>query len=111
MKATATVSSKGQVTLPREVRERLGVEKGDKLEFTLDEQGIHLRPVRSGRNPFLSWLASRPAGRDADFENVRVQRHEGLSEQEIAILRQGPGARVVRIADLYPELEGSGSEV
>ena len=38
-RATATISSKGQLTLPKEVRERLGVDKGDEVEFTLDDQG------------------------------------------------------------------------
>ena len=55
-RATATISSKGQLTLPKEVRERLGVDKGDEVEFTLDDQGIHLRPRRQGDNPFLVWL-------------------------------------------------------
>lgn len=31
--ATATLTSKGQITLPESVRERLGVEAGDRLEF------------------------------------------------------------------------------
>jgi AbrB family looped-hinge helix DNA binding protein len=31
--ATATVTSKGQITLPKIVRERLGVGAGDKVEF------------------------------------------------------------------------------
>lgn len=35
----ATVTSKGQVTIPKEVRERLGVEAGDRLEFIADDKG------------------------------------------------------------------------
>ena len=31
--ATATLTSKGQITLPKDVRERLGVGAGDKVEF------------------------------------------------------------------------------
>jgi len=31
--ATAVVSSKGQITIPAEVRERLGVTTGDRVEF------------------------------------------------------------------------------
>ena len=31
--ATATVSSKGQITIPRPVRERLGLAPGDRVEF------------------------------------------------------------------------------
>jgi antitoxin PrlF len=31
--ATATVTSKGQVTIPQDVRQRLNVQAGDRLEF------------------------------------------------------------------------------
>ncbi len=37
---TATVTSKGQVTIPKEVRSRLGVESGDRIEFIEVEKGI-----------------------------------------------------------------------
>ena len=39
--ATATVSSKGQVTLPREVRTALGVSAGDRLDFIRLEDGTY----------------------------------------------------------------------
>jgi len=35
--ATATLTSKGQITIPSRVREALGLEKGDRVEFV--EQG------------------------------------------------------------------------
>ena len=35
----ATVTSKGQVTIPREVRERLGLRVGGRLQFTLEPDG------------------------------------------------------------------------
>ena len=35
----ATVSSKGQVVIPAEVRKHLGIERGDKLVFMLGEEG------------------------------------------------------------------------
>ena len=38
--ATATLTSKGQITLPKAVRERLGVEAGDKVEFVETEPGV-----------------------------------------------------------------------
>ena len=42
---TATLTSKGQTTIPREVREFLKLKPGDKLEFTLDplEQTVNLK--------------------------------------------------------------------
>jgi antitoxin PrlF len=39
--ATATITSKGQVTLPREVRARLGVSAGDRLDFIRLEDGAY----------------------------------------------------------------------
>ncbi|HKR89307.1 MAG TPA: AbrB/MazE/SpoVT family DNA-binding domain-containing protein [Phenylobacterium sp.] len=39
--ATATISSKGQVTLPREVRASLGVSAGDRLDFIRLEDGTY----------------------------------------------------------------------
>jgi AbrB family looped-hinge helix DNA binding protein len=36
---SATVTSKGQVTIPKEVREKLNLQTGDKLEFLVQEDG------------------------------------------------------------------------
>ncbi len=37
--ATATVTSKGQITIPAKVRAELGIEAGDKIEFVDMGQG------------------------------------------------------------------------
>lgn len=43
---TSTLTSKGQITLPKAIRERLGLHAGDVLEFRFDEHGqVVLRPV------------------------------------------------------------------
>jgi antitoxin PrlF len=47
MQKQATITSKGQITVPREVRRVLGVRTGDKLLFESDGKGIRVRPVRS----------------------------------------------------------------
>ena len=47
MQKQATITSKGQITLPLEVRKILGVRAGDKLVFEDDESGVRVRPVRS----------------------------------------------------------------
>lgn len=44
--ATATLTSKGQTTIPKEVRDHLHVSPGDKLDFLIDEEGrVVLRPA------------------------------------------------------------------
>jgi AbrB family looped-hinge helix DNA binding protein len=47
MQKQATITSKGQITIPLEVRKMLGVRAGDKLMFENDEVGVRVRPVRS----------------------------------------------------------------
>ncbi len=46
MQKQAKITSKRQVTVPREVRRVLGVRTGDKLLFESDGQGARVRPVR-----------------------------------------------------------------
>jgi antitoxin PrlF len=42
----ATVTSKGQVTLPKELRTRLGVQKGSRIRFRIPAHGaVHVEPV------------------------------------------------------------------
>ncbi len=43
--SSATVTSKGQITLPKSVRERLGIEAGDRIEFIESEQGFMVVPA------------------------------------------------------------------
>ena len=46
MKRQAKVTSKGQVTVPRDIRRRLGVRAGDKLEFEDNGHGVQVKAVR-----------------------------------------------------------------
>ncbi len=44
--ALATLTNKGQVTIPKAVRDSLGLQTGDKVEFVISEGGEALfRPV------------------------------------------------------------------
>jgi len=43
----ATVTSKGQVTLPKELRNRLGIEKGARIRFSIPARGaVKIEPLR-----------------------------------------------------------------
>jgi antitoxin PrlF len=45
---SCTITSKGQVTLPKEIREYLHVSTGDRLDFVVDDDGkVVVRAARS----------------------------------------------------------------
>lgn len=46
MEIEAKLTSKGQITVPRQVRRQLGLQTGDKLLFEGDGEVIRIRPVR-----------------------------------------------------------------
>ncbi|MGI8785208.1 MAG: AbrB/MazE/SpoVT family DNA-binding domain-containing protein [Acidobacteriota bacterium] len=52
MSYSSLVSSKGRVTVPQEIRTRLGLREGDRLEFVIDGDRTIIRPARSGANVF-----------------------------------------------------------
>jgi AbrB family looped-hinge helix DNA binding protein len=52
MKNSSTISSKGQVTVPQEIRNRIGLAAGDRVEFVVENGQTIIRPFRSETNPF-----------------------------------------------------------
>ncbi|MDO8835788.1 MAG: AbrB/MazE/SpoVT family DNA-binding domain-containing protein [Vicinamibacterales bacterium] len=48
---TSTVSSKGQVTVPKDVRDRLGLRTGTVVEFEMTGAGVLLRKGHKGIRP------------------------------------------------------------
>jgi antitoxin PrlF len=47
MQKEARITSKGQVTIPRDIRRALGVQAGDRVVFETDVAGVRVRPVRT----------------------------------------------------------------
>jgi AbrB family looped-hinge helix DNA binding protein len=54
MQKQAKLTSKGQITIPREIRRAMGVQAGDRLLFESDKEGIRVRPVRTA-SPFAKY--------------------------------------------------------
>jgi AbrB family looped-hinge helix DNA binding protein len=69
MAKTSSVSSKGQVTIPQEVRTRLGLHAGDRVEFVMEGDRTILRPTRAPENPFRKYMGSLPAFKTAEEVN------------------------------------------
>lgn len=77
--SASTLTSKGQVTIPKEARDRLGLKVGDRLVFRFDDQGNLLaRPEAPNPLGRLSGLLQHLAGnRPVTVEemNEAVKRH------------------------------------
>jgi antitoxin PrlF len=64
---SSTISSKGQVTVPQEIRKRLGVTAGDRIEFVVDGDRTVIRPCRVNPDPFekqMGILGPFPGGEE-----------------------------------------------
>ena len=79
--STSTLTSKGRVTIPKEIRERLGLKEGDRL-FKFDERGNLL--VRPESKDPLGRLPGRPSS--------RVERPVTIEEMQEAIEERSRGA-------------------
>jgi AbrB family looped-hinge helix DNA binding protein len=57
---TSTLTSKGQITVPRAVRDHLGVDTGDVLDFIIDPAGNVRVRAASGAVSALKGLLHKP---------------------------------------------------
>lgn len=82
----ARVTSKGQVTIPKLVRERLELEPGDQLEFELEGDRLEVRPVRRRRLREFRGLfrVERALGIDQERERAWRERGRRLTERDDA---------------------------
>ena len=60
MGTETTLTAKGQVTVPREIRDRLGLTSGDKLAFTMLSDGTVVMYAKTRRLLDLTGSLSRP---------------------------------------------------
>jgi antitoxin PrlF len=58
VRRTATMTSKGQVTIPVDVRRRLGLKQGDRIAFEVAEGAATLRPVAIEPDPFMRYAGA-----------------------------------------------------
>ncbi len=50
----AKITSKGQITIPKEVRDRLGLRPGDEVEFVEDSEGMRIQK-EVAESPFAQY--------------------------------------------------------
>jgi AbrB family looped-hinge helix DNA binding protein len=85
----STVSSQGQVTIPKHIRERYGLTPGARVEFDSREEGVLLRPKKTDRHPAWDaigtlkegwrWPSGVPHTVDAYIDYIRGGSYEQLT--------------------------------
>ena len=84
----ATVTSKGQVTLPKAIREKLGIKTGTRLKFEVTADGrLTVTPARRGAESLFGILhrAGTKAASTQEMDEA-IARH--VSRDHAGIARQ-----------------------
>ncbi len=74
------ITSKGQVTIPVEIRERLGLLPSSEVEFVVDGNAVRIRKARGRRN--------KGRGRSI-VEQLKGKATSGMTTDEIMALTRG----------------------
>jgi AbrB family looped-hinge helix DNA binding protein len=70
------VTTKGQVTIPKRLRDHLGIKPGCSVEFVLAEDG-------------RVWLKARPPAAEGRFARLRGSARSDMTTDEIMALTRG----------------------
>lgn len=70
MTAHSTITAKGQTTVPKEIRDRLKLKPGDRIEYVVDEQGRVILKARNLRAVDLAGFLGKPPGGPLTIEEM-----------------------------------------
>lgn len=83
----STVTQRGQVTIPAEVRRLLGTKTGDKVAFQIEDHTVRLVPVKFTLES--AYGSVTPMHRPEDFEAIKEQVLEARAEEVLRKLHGG----------------------
>lgn len=75
----STVTSKGQVTIPKEIRIFLKLKPSDKVDFSLENGRVVLKPIKTLKN----FRGSVPPKGKGDFQAERQQAKKAVATRVI----------------------------
>ncbi len=79
--ATATMTSKGQVTIPKQVREQLHLHAGDRIEFLVHgDSEARLKPITQTVNEVFGCLYN-PDQKTVSVEQINEAVAQGFRKQ------------------------------
>lgn len=73
----ATVTSKGQVTIPKEIRDLLHIRTNDKVDFVLEGDRVVLAPVKT----LLDLRGAVRSEGKGDFPDERAQAKSAIAKR------------------------------
>jgi AbrB family looped-hinge helix DNA binding protein len=71
---TSSISEKGQITIPKDIRDKLGILQGDRLVFNLKGDTIIIR--KSGSNKISEILKNQKPWKQSSLEFQKQLREE-----------------------------------
>jgi antitoxin PrlF len=88
----ATVNSRGQVTVPKLIRDQLNIARGTRLEFTLSENGsISVRALNRSTLSIVGVL-KRPARAAVAIEQMTDAVAKAAAQRDARITRRSFGS-------------------
>ncbi len=79
MGARATLTSKGQITIPKEVRERLSLGPGDTIEFVEEAGRTWLKPRNIAVSDMFGMLGEPRAGKGSSQQEMDEAVREAVA--------------------------------
>lgn len=81
----STITSKGQITLPKDVRDHLGVREGDRLDFVIGADGAVCLIPLSGSVRRLRGLFRRAGAPAATLAEIDESIENELADDDLRI--------------------------
>ena len=79
--ARAKVTSKGQITLTKAIRDALGLDESSTVEFTLTDGGAVMKPAGGG---FLARYGTvKPLDRPEDWAKIRADTARAVGKRAV----------------------------
>ena len=75
MRRKATLTEDGTITIPQEIRRRLGIEPGDKVVFEVSESGVQLLSEEES-DPFARYRGMWREGEGKTLEEIIAEQRE-----------------------------------
>jgi len=70
MESDATLTSKGQTTIPKRIRDSLGMKAGDRMSFTLMPDGVVVMRVKNKRVADLAGMLHKKGRKPVPIDRL-----------------------------------------